>query len=322
MRSAFFNSFRISVAKKQLEKKYYGKISRIIITYILASLFCVLYSVVFLKQDLTVKSVFLNILNFTAAPYSWYVEMYLGLFLLIPFLNIIYNSLPSRKWKICLIVTLIVLTSLPSVVNVYNWYLPDWWSLPSSSTYFSKLIPAWWQEIYPLTYYYIGCYLSEYGLKINKFLNLLLILFGTLLSGTYCFWRSYKVNFISGSWCSYQSIFVVALTVLVFVFFININYDKMPANLARLAQRISSITLGGYLVSWVFDKAFYPILSQKVPSVTDRVEHYIIIVPIVSILSLLVAYLLSKIQFIIEKVFSYCYNLYCKKSHRSTTAID
>ena len=83
--------------KKQLEKKYYGKISRIIITYILASLFCVLYSVVFLKQDLTVKSVFLNILNFTAAPYSWYVEMYLGLFLLIPFLNIIYNSLPSRK---------------------------------------------------------------------------------------------------------------------------------------------------------------------------------------------------------------------------------
>ena len=205
---------------------------------------------------------------------------------------------------------MIVLTSLPSVVNVYNWYLPDWWSLPSSSTYFSKLIPAWWQEIYPLTYYYIGCYLSEYGLKINKFLNLLLILFGTLLSGTYCFWRSYKVNFISGSWCSYQSIFVVALTVLVFVFFININYDKMPANLARLAQRISSITLGGYLVSWVFDKAFYPILSQKVPSVTDRVEHYIIIVPIVSILSLLVAYLLSKIQFIIEKVFSYCYNLY------------
>ena len=175
---------------KKLEKSYYKRISKIIITYILASLLCVFYSVVFLKQDFTIKSIILNVLNFSAAPYSWYIEMYLGLFLLIPFLNIVYNALPSQKWKIWLIITFIILTSLPSVVNIYNSNSLDWWVLPSSSSTMDKLIPAWWQGMYPITYYYIGCYLSEYGLKMRKSLNLLLIILSTIFSGTFCYWRS------------------------------------------------------------------------------------------------------------------------------------
>ena len=81
------------------------------------------YSIVFLKQDLTIKSIILNVLNFSAAPYSWYIEMYLGLFLLIPFLNIVYNAMPSQKSKIWLILTFVILTSLPPVLNIYNFSL-------------------------------------------------------------------------------------------------------------------------------------------------------------------------------------------------------
>ena len=135
--------------RKQLEKSYYKRISKIIITYVLASLLCVVYSIVFLEQDLTIKSIILNILNFKAAPYSWYIEMYLGLFLLIPFLNMVYNALPSQKSKIWLIITFIILTSLPSVLNIYNFDSLDWWALPSSSSSKNKLIPAWWQTLYP-----------------------------------------------------------------------------------------------------------------------------------------------------------------------------
>ena len=43
--------------KKKLEKSYYKRIVKIIITYILASLFCVGYSIVFLDQDLTIKNI-------------------------------------------------------------------------------------------------------------------------------------------------------------------------------------------------------------------------------------------------------------------------
>lgn len=300
--------------RKKLEKNYYKRISKIIITYILASLLCVLYSIVFLKQDLTIKNIILNIFNFSAARYSWYIEMYLGLFLLIPFLNIVYNALPSQKSKIWLILTFVILTSLPSVLNIYNLTSFDWLALPSSSTTMNKILPSWWQEIYPITYYYIGCYLSEYGLKIRKSLNLLLIALSTIISGTFCYWRSYKTKFIWGSWCGYQSLFNVVLTILVFAFIINTNFDKMPSGLAKFFQKISGLCLAGYLVSWIFDKALYPTLLEKVPDVHERLEYYVVIVPMVFVLSLLASYLLSKIQLIIEKFFSFIHKLLQKSS--------
>ncbi len=303
--------------RKQLEKSYYGRIVKIIVTYVLASLLCALYSIVFLKEDLSIKDIFLNILSFKAAPYSWYIEMYLGLFLLIPFLNIVYQSMPSQKWKIWLIVTFVFLTSLPSVLNIYNFHSLDWWAQPSLSSDANKLIPAWWQTLFPITYYYIGCYLGEYGLKIKKTFNITLIIFWTILSGTFCYWRSYKANFVWGEWCDYQSLFNVVLTLLVFTFVININYDKLPNRFAWLLQKISGLCLGGYLVSWIFDQELYPRLLTKTPSVVHRLKYYIIIVPTIFILSLFASYLLSIIQRLLKKISSFLCNMLRKKSAKT-----
>lgn len=301
--------------KKQLEKSYYKRIGKIIITYFLASLLCIFYSIIFDNQQFTIKDIIEKILDFSAAPYSWYIEMYLGLFLLIPFLNIVYNALSSQKCKIWLIITFVILTSLPSVLNIYNFDSLDWWSFPSTSTETSKLIPAWWQTLYPITYYYIGCYLSEYGLKINRTLNIIAIFFFIAISGSFCYWRSYKTIFIWGDWCDYRSLFNVILTLLVFAFFININYEKMPNSLVWIIRKVSGLSLGGYLVSWIFDQELYPILLAKVPSVTSRLEYYFIIVPIIFILSLFVSYLLSKIQLLIERTFSLIYNMIRKNTN-------
>lgn len=294
--------------KKKLEVKYYSRVSKIIITYVLASLACVAFSVIYLKQDITIKNIVAGILGFTAAPYSWYIEMYLGLFLLIPFLNIIYNNLPSQKWKIWLIFTFVILTALPSVINIYNFSSIDWWLMPSTSSQTIKIIPSWWQTIYPVTYYFIGCYLSEYGLKINKVLNLLLIVVWTVFSGGFCYWRSYKTTFIWGKWCGYDSLFNVVLTLLVFTLFINLDYEKMPNWLSRFIQKVSGLCLGAYLVSWVFDNVLYPKLIEKIPVILERQVYFIIIVPIVFVLSLIASYILSKMQLLIEKAFS----LICK----------
>lgn len=304
--------------RKQLEKKYYLRIIPIILTYVLASLFCLGYCVIFQDYDLTLRNTVLSILDYSAAPYAWYIEMYIGLFLLIPFLNIVYNTLPSQKHKIWLIVTFIILTALPSVLNVYDLKSFDWLALPSSSSKLNKTVPNWWQNIYPITYYYIGCYVKEYGLKINKALNAALIIICTVLSGAYCYWRSYKVGFIWGEWCSYESLVNIILTLLVFVFIINLNYDKFPNVLAKIVQKISGLTLCAYLVSWVFDDMLYPILSEKIPTATDRLEYYFVIVPTVFILSLFVSYLLSKIQLLIEKIFSLLVEMISNKKSKKT----
>ena len=301
---------------KKLSKDYYKKIGKTITTYILASIACIIYSTVFLHQSWGIKTVFAGILNFTAAPYSWYIEMYLGLFLIIPFLNIIYNHLPSQKWKLFLVLIFIILTALPSIVNVYNFDSAEWWLLPSSSSTMYKIIPEWWVSIYPITYYFIGCYLSEFGLKVKPSLNIILLFASVLLSGLYSFWRSYKSVFTWGSWCGYNSIFSVIITVLVFSLIINLNYEKFPTKLASFLKNISGLCLGGYLVSWIFDKAFYPILLEKIPLMTDRLEYYFIIVPAVFISSLILSYLLTKVQLLLENLSIFTINfLKNRKNH-------
>ncbi len=292
--------------KKEPSKKYYTRITKILMTYGLSSLACIAYAMVFLHEKYTVKNVITKLLNFNGAPYAWYIEMYLGLFLIIPFLNILYNHIRSQKWKIGLILTSVFLTSLPSVVNVYNFGSISWWALPSSLNETYKLIPSWWTGMYPITYYFIGCYLSEYGLAIKKRWNFLLIVLCTLVSGVYAYWRSYKAHFIWGSWCGYESLFNVILTTLVFTFLINIDYAHFPERLSRFIQKVSALCLGGYLVSWIFDSVFYPILIKNVPSVPHRLEYYIVIVPLVFTLSLALSYLVSKLQWLLEILYAQC----------------
>lgn len=286
--------------KKQLQKSYYKKIGKIIVTYILACLLCVIYSVAFLGEGFSVKNTVLGIFGFEAAPYSWYIEMYLGLFLLIPFLNIVYHALPSQKAKLWLIITLVLLTALPSVVNVYNFESLSWWTSPSSSSTTNQLMPAWWVSIYPITYYYIGCYLRQYGLKLKKAFLLALIVLVTVLSGTFYFWRFHNTAFVQSWWNTNNSLFAVILTVLVFALFMNIKTDRFPRWLSVFLQKVSGLCLGAYLISWIFDKALYGILLQKVPNASHRIEYFLVVVPAVFVLSLAASYLLSKLQLVLE----------------------
>ncbi len=291
------------MVNKKPSADYYKKLGKTYLTYVLACVCCLIYSANYLKIDWNFKKSVFAILDFSAAPYAWYVEMYIGLFLIIPFLNILYKSINSQTYKKVLILVLVIMTALPAVVNVYNFETASWWLQPSSSRVYQQILPEWWTALYPITYYIIGCYLSEYGLKIKKTLNLILIFAVWILSSFYTFWRSYNNKFIWGNWCDYESIFNVILTTLVFGLLINITYDKMPRRLENLFAKISALCFASYLVSWIFDNYFYNILIEKVPKMTDRLPYYFIIVPIVFCCSLLLSFVIGKIQFVLEKIF-------------------
>lgn len=71
--------------KVSLSRLYYIKRIKIIVVYILASIMCEIYNVIYLHQNRTLLDCIKGILAFESAKYSWYVEMYIGLALLIPF---------------------------------------------------------------------------------------------------------------------------------------------------------------------------------------------------------------------------------------------
>lgn len=278
---------------KKLNKKYYLGIIKILGIYVLASIACLLYKKFFLHHDITIINSISKILNFSAANYSWYIEMYIGLFLLIPFINIIYNNLDSKRDKQILIITFLILTALPGILNIFNLTSKEALITPSISTNYHKIFPNWWQSIYPLTYYFIGCYIKKYKININKILNIFLLIISTILFGLFCYYRSYNSTFIWGSWQNYGSLPIIIISTLFFILIDNIDFSNCPNFINKIFKHISNLALGAYLVSYIFDDIFYKKLITNVPNFEMRFNYYFIIVPIIFICSILLSLLIN-----------------------------
>jgi surface polysaccharide O-acyltransferase-like enzyme len=138
--------------KKSVSVKYYQGGIRVLISYLLFSLITIFFRKYYLGETLSWLQWGYKILDFSAIPYAWYIEMWIGLFLLVPFLNILYQHIPSQKQKLIWIGTLYLMTALPELLNRYDMYL----------------VPGFWQKCYPLTFYFIGSYIHEYQPKIDK----------------------------------------------------------------------------------------------------------------------------------------------------------
>lgn len=123
-------------------------------------------------------------------------------------------------------------------------------------------------------------------MKLNKILNLLLIIVATLISGLYNLWRSYDVYFISGAWQEYESLFTLVLAVLVFVFLADEGQTEYPEWVRKCLKVLSDACFGAYLVSWVFDNFFYTKLSNEVSDINARLQYFWVVVPLIYVCSL------------------------------------
>lgn len=281
------------MGKKELSKKYYSGIIRTVGIYVLASIACLIYKKIFMAEAVSLKSAVLDIFSFTGASYSWYVEMYIGLFLLIPFLNAGWRGLENQKERKVLIITLFICTTLPSVLNIWNWNIPGFGIQPNFEEGYHKIVPAWWVLIYPVTYYYLGRYIKEYGFKINKKKLVILLAASMLVFGGYNCYRNYGRIFTWDILTDYASLQNVINSVLVFGIILQVSLEGIPLFFKRIIVWISKNSLGIYLVSEVFDKIFYPILLKRVIFVPDRLGYYIIIVPACFICSAVLSQILS-----------------------------
>lgn len=264
---------------KRPTRQYYGKLAKTLFIYFAASICCGAYSAyaakAFWNETVSISGLVLGIFSFSTAPYGWYMNMYIGLFLLIPYLNILYANLGSQRSKQYLLLTLLFLTALPCVANVYNFTEPGWWLVPNSSDAYHAILPDWWVRIYPITYYFLGAYLREYPLKIKPLANLLWIALAFFATGAFGFYRSYGGTYISGWWTEYSSLFLVILSVLVFNLLSQLRYDWMGVPVKKVFAWLSDLCLGAYLVSWIFDQQVYGSLTDLVPQSEERLRYFL-----------------------------------------------
>ena len=293
---------------KKLEKKYYTKLPYTLIMYLLATTLTFFFRGLYLGNEMTLKTFLLGVFDYSGLSYSWYVEMYIGLFLLCPFLNVTYQHLNNRKEKLTLIATMLLLTSLPRLLNTF---VPElaWFAHPTSSTEYAQLLPAFWLDLYPIAYYFIGCYLREYKLKLRCRTIALLSGAVFVLDGLFNIYRADGGKFIWGAWQKYGSPLILIQAVLFFAFFDNLNYDKFPPRLARFLQKLSELSFGAYLVSGIFDKIVYAFLNDHTATARERMLYFPLTVAIVFISSLLTSWVLNKLYTLLSAIWKSIKNI-------------
>ncbi len=257
---------------KKYEKGYYKKITRTLVIYFLASIVISIYKYLFLGEYTNAKGFILRVLNYTGAPYGWYVELYIGLFIMTPLLNHAYQSMDDNGKK-RLVVTLFILTGLPSFANVYRIGDLSWWINPSSNSDYFKLVPAWWESIYPLTYYYIGCWIREKKPKISRIQNIILVLGLMSVFGLYNWWRSRYSVFVWGPWQDWGAWMNLSLSVSIFVLLINMNEIK-SMRIKETLRVLSNSVFGAYLLSWIAEDIIYSKIIIAQPEIIKRIKYF------------------------------------------------
>lgn len=282
-------------SNKKLTRSYFGGIWRVIYTYTAVSIVTIIFQIFYLKMNTPAEEFIKSYFSFSAAPYAWYVAMYIGLFLLIPFLNILWHGLDSPRKKQLLLAIMIFLTALPSVLNGNANITP---LIPGINF---NLTISWWVGLYPLTYYFIGAYIREYQPKINPLISALIIIGTALLEAAAKYKQSeggaIKTTVDNG----YGNMF--ALLISVFIFLLLYDVDIKSAFWKSIFETISKLSLGIYLISYIFDQiVYYRYLNIRVPQIPDRFKYYFIIVPLVFFASLFASAIIDFVYRIIGKV--------------------
>ena len=128
-------------SSREFNKKHYVSIIPVLISYFVISLINVLTGYFALNTTVEPYKFIVSVFDFEYG-YAWYVEMYIGLFLLIPFLNAMYRNI-HKKQKLWLIGILSFLTFLPSALQF----------MTVKATAF-EVLPDFFKNIYPLAFYY------------------------------------------------------------------------------------------------------------------------------------------------------------------------
>ncbi|MDO4739619.1 MAG: acyltransferase family protein [Eubacteriales bacterium] len=294
--TGYLMSGRQFTADKASLGPYCRKISKTLTTYVLSTLLIVLFQKLYLGYAVTLPSTVFNITNFQ--QYAWYVNMYIGLYLLTPFLNILWAAIGSKEGHRLLVGVLAVLAVAPTFFNVYDFTTPGALADPALSQVYQKLVPDWWFSLYPVLYYFLGAYIRSHVdmKKLRTWALLLALCCCVACFGVYNIWRCRGSVFPWGQWTEWGSYQNVIDSVLLFLLINSIDFSRIRGRLAAFLGTLSGISFGAYLLSWIPDNFVYPLLMARFASIQERLPYFVPVVGFVIVVSLVLAFLTEQLR--------------------------
>lgn len=263
--------------------KYFSKITKFLIPYILITIVFILVDLIIFDGEYFPEK---SLETFTTFPhYAWYLEMYVGLFLLIPFLNMTWSCFTEKKHELVFIGILAGLTLLPSLINSFSLASANWWNGALKDNW--SFIPDWWEHTYPITYYFTGAFLKkrkdEFRLKPKHYLLLFAISF--VLTNAYHFARDYGNNPSIRGWLYWDSITLFIPAIFLFMFVATLNLEKTPVAIRKITAKISDLCFGAFIASKTADLLTYSFISSRIHSFKDKVLVFPVLIIVVLIIS-------------------------------------
>ena len=270
---------------KQPTKKYYKGMIRVLMAYVIFSILTIAFRKFYLGENLSSVQWVLKIFNYSTIPYAWYIEMWIGLALLTPFLNYLWKAIPSFKEKLLLIVSLFVMTSLPDLCNRYDMYV-----FPA---YFAK-------ACYPLMFYFIGTFIREYQPTIKSLIGLIIIFIMTIINPLFniiVFRGTHDIIEITGG---PGGVFYTWIAVAIFLMLYRRDIQTKP--IKKWITNCSMVSLEMYLCCYIFDQLYYPYFkSHFFETQSQFLLWFFVIVPLCFISSYLVATIYNSLKNFVTK---------------------
>ena len=222
---------------KPWNRDYYRSLLPILVSYLLTCVLSFPIRHFLLGEELTFLQWVEKLVTF--ANYGWYVEMYIGLFLLSPVINLALERLTEPKQLLWLAGTMVVLTALPSITAL-------------------NLIPDYWTSLYPVTYYVLGAVIRRLQPKLPRWLclgSVAAIAMGLGLTSLLTAAETFNDGFGQG----YGGFWITAMVVLLFLGLYRVRVGKpMEKTLTWMAGGCFE----GYILSRLLDVWVYDLLPQ------------------------------------------------------------
>ena len=270
---------------KQINASYFPKVIRVVTSYLLISVITYAVLIAIGEEVFSFKRLLNGLGDFSIIRYGWYIDMYLGLFLLIPLLNIVIDTavkdIANRHVWIWMFVGFIMVSSLPLTLNRYGF----------------TLFPKYWKNCWVLDYYIFGAlirrFFPECPPEIFRKLRPILWFGGVGLCVVHpalsmILRTDNPVAPLGGS----SDIPGMVLTIIVFLSL----YDIKSTPCKTVVSSVARCSLDMYLFSYIVDRAAYPLLMQLCNKQSEMLLYYL---PVVACI-IFCAWLLSWVK---ERVF-------------------
>lgn len=263
----------LNVNKTEYSWNYVKRMKKVILPYLFFSVVTILFRKLYLEEDISWMDLGLKILDFSAIPYAWYIEMWIGLYLLTPLLNRGFDAFatsnPQMNW---IIVVLYFLTAVPSFTNRYGLYV----------------MPEFWKGFYPVLYFFIGRYIREYRftMKVLHFIVIALVICSINPTLSALLASGHTMLHIAGG---STDMFGVILFASLFMVLLKVK-DIRPRWMKVVITRISVVSLDMYLCCYISDRLIYPLFQEHFfENQCQYGKWFFVIVPCLVIVSYLMA---------------------------------